>query len=590
MFKQNLSQLPHSLLDYLQEELATLSSSDSIHECGSDVITRLAIEPDAIITLSHQKLHVYPFSKVPTCWRRAYEEACLWQVVKMLKRASMGRGRMRVCVEARDWIDEVVRLCDMALIMTGGPGRRDCIMWMLQELEHGLVEKERGECDGNCGSGDREIDRPESQRKRMKLSLPAPKYSNPELLQHGDDDLEQTAKAYGHVSTTPMFTPPQTFPISSTPIPRIQHAIPRLDNPSLDVFRKQMHDQRGPIILAHTIDHWPALERWSDPRYWLRRTIGGRRLVPIELGRSYTDAGWGQKITRFGEFLENGLLRRDSAELDESSTEHVEDYEILDNTGDFDPVSDADTEDPTQVEAEDPAPGHAEEQNPHDELYEKKQKKNHKDNRQVYLAQHDLLTQIPALHNDIAIPDYCYLSPPTSVPQSNPDTDSSTHPPPPTEPLLNIWLGPASTISPCHTDPHHNILAQVFGRKYVRLFAPEETVRMYPMGMKHFEDEDDAKQNDEASAVEGINMSNTSLVDVSCFLDYNDANAETSVQQDQKQDEAKRENQLRQYPLFREARYIEGVLEPGECLYIPPGWWHYVQSLSVSCSVSFWWD
>jgi len=389
--------------------------------------------------------------------------------------------------------------------------------------------------------------------------------------------------------------------------------MPRLDNPSLDVFHKQMHDQRTPIILTHTIDHWPALERWSDPEYWLRRTIGGRRLVPIELGRSYTDEGWGQKITRFGEFLEGGLLRQDNADLEYPPPEHEDDDEILDNTSDFDPVEDVDTEDSTQLEVENHASDYAGGPGSSNDSSKDKQKNRHKDARQLYLAQHDLLTQVPALRNDIANPDYCYLSPPsstslpTSSPQPDPNTASSTSPPP-TEPLLNIWLGPSSTISPCHTDPHHNILAQVFGRKYVRLFAPEETARMYPMGVKSFErreDEDDAtKKNDEASAVgdedskdKGINMSNTSLVDISCFLNYDDndsatnTNTDTSAQQHhRKQTETKRQAQLLQFPLFASAKYTEGILSPGECLYIPPGWWHYVQSLSVSCSVSFWWD
>lgn len=31
------------------------------------------------------------------------------------------------------------------------------------------------------------------------------------------------------------------------------------------------------------------------------------------------------------------------------------------------------------------------------------------------------------------------------------------------------------------------------------------------------------------------------------------------------------------------------VLGPGQMLYIPPGWWHFVRSLSTSFSVSFWW-
>ena len=44
------------------------------------------------------------------------------------------------------------------------------------------------------------------------------------------------------------------------------------------------------------------------------------------------------------------------------------------------------------------------------------------------------------------------------------------------------------------------------------------------------------------------------------------------------------------FPLFKEARYVKTVLEEGESLYIPVGWWHYVGSLGVSFSVSFWWN
>ena len=44
------------------------------------------------------------------------------------------------------------------------------------------------------------------------------------------------------------------------------------------------------------------------------------------------------------------------------------------------------------------------------------------------------------------------------------------------------------------------------------------------------------------------------------------------------------------FPGFLEAKYAEGILGPGECLYLPPGWWHYVKSLSPSFSVSFWFN
>lgn len=35
-------------------------------------------------------------------------------------------------------------------------------------------------------------------------------------------------------------------------------------------------------------------------------------------------------------------------------------------------------------------------------------------------------------------------------------------------------------MTPLHYDPTHNLLAQVVGRKYVRLMAPADTERLYP--------------------------------------------------------------------------------------------------------------
>ena len=43
------------------------------------------------------------------------------------------------------------------------------------------------------------------------------------------------------------------------------------------------------------------------------------------------------------------------------------------------------------------------------------------------------------------------------------------------------------------------------------------------------------------------------------------------------------------FPLFAGAPWLECVLEAGSVLYLPPRWWHYVRSLSLSFSVSFWW-
>ena len=32
------------------------------------------------------------------------------------------------------------------------------------------------------------------------------------------------------------------------------------------------------------------------------------------------------------------------------------------------------------------------------------------------------------------------------------------------------------------------------------------------------------------------------------------------------------------------------ILDPGDAVLIPQGWWHHVTSMTVSFSVSFWWD
>ena len=109
---------------------------------------------------------------------------------------------------------------------------------------------------------------------------------------------------------------------------------------------------------------------------------------------------------------------------------------------------------------------------------------------------------------------------------------------------MNAWFGPANTVSPLHHDPHHNLLCQAVGYKYVRLYAPCETPKVYP--------HDDRLLNNTSRADIGN-------PDFACF------------------------------PLLRDAAYTEAVLGPGDMLYIPPRHWHYVRALSVSFSVSFWW-
>jgi ribosomal protein L16 Arg81 hydroxylase len=39
--------------------------------------------------------------------------------------------------------------------------------------------------------------------------------------------------------------------------------------------------------------------------------------------------------------------------------------------------------------------------------------------------------------------------------------------------------------------------------------------------------------------------------------------------------------------MFRQATVINLILQPGEVLFMPVGWWHHVRALDVSVTVSF---
>src|SRR5207237_9127562 len=43
------------------------------------------------------------------------------------------------------------------------------------------------------------------------------------------------------------------------------------------------------------------------------------------------------------------------------------------------------------------------------------------------------------------------------------------------------------------------------------------------------------------------------------------------------------------YPRFRGLKAVGGVVEPGETLFIPRGWWHHTRTLDDAVSMNFWW-
>lgn len=107
---------------------------------------------------------------------------------------------------------------------------------------------------------------------------------------------------------------------------------------------------------------------------------------------------------------------------------------------------------------------------------------------------------------------------------------------------VTAWIGPSGTISGFHADTANNMYAQIKGKKMFIICSPKYDKHMYPSNKHIFE------------AV-------ASQVDINNF----DSN---------------------KFPKFREVSFTKVILEPGDVLYLPQRWWHYVQSLDTSISIS----
>ncbi|KAK5731452.1 hypothetical protein LTR17_011340 [Elasticomyces elasticus] len=433
-----------ALADDVQEALRTYAANDAIKLCGQASLHIIATHPEKVMDLAHGKLHAFPYQDVPEQWRRLFEDASLHKVVELLRAHSKDtdlepdakrRKTEHIVVASNrnhDWLQEVVNVLDRGLSLSGAPGRPAIFEHVFEQLHQLTVDETEAE-----------------ERKSFNLE-------KPKVL------------------------------VSEYPIDRTNEPL------DLEGFQTRLDTDCTPLIITGAIEEWPARRSWINPSHLDRHTLGGRRLVPVEVGESYVADGWSQRMMPMREFVATYLISKSPLE-----------------TG--------------------------------------------------YLAQYDLFAQIPALRDGISIPDYCYSTPPpadadalktaglASVQQLD-------------EPLLNAWLGPKGTKTPLHTDPYHNILCQVVGYKYVRLYPPKETCRLYPRGVDE----------------KGISMHNTSQVDMSRL--WKDARAEDV------------ERMSQNFPLFREAEYVEGIIGPGDSLYVPLGWWHYVESLSTSFSTSFWWN
>jgi len=104
-----------------------------------------------------------------------------------------------------------------------------------------------------------------------------------------------------------------------------------------------------------------------------------------------------------------------------------------------------------------------------------------------------------------------------------------------------MWIGPAGTVTSLHHDLTNNFVAQIIGRKRVKLAPAAEVGKVY-------------NEHHVFSAIPD--------------LEDPYINPES-------------------YPRLEGLRIYDVLLEPGEILFIPVGWWHQVKSLDFSVTITF---
>lgn len=109
-----------------------------------------------------------------------------------------------------------------------------------------------------------------------------------------------------------------------------------------------------------------------------------------------------------------------------------------------------------------------------------------------------------------------------------------------------FWIGSSGAYTPCHFDTYgSNLVAQICGRKQWILFPPEDSDCLYPTRVPY----------EESSVFSSVNILSPDL---------------------------------KAHPLFKRCNPHIVTLEPGDVLFVPKQWWHFVQSLDASVSINTW--
>jgi hypothetical protein len=104
-----------------------------------------------------------------------------------------------------------------------------------------------------------------------------------------------------------------------------------------------------------------------------------------------------------------------------------------------------------------------------------------------------------------------------------------------------MWIGPGGTVTSLHHDLTNNFIAQVVGRKRIKLAPAADVGKLY--NHRHVFSE---------------------------ITDLEDPSVDLS-----------------RYPRLAALRIYDVLLQPGEILFVPLGWWHQVKALEFSITITF---
>lgn len=84
-----------------------------------------------------------------------------------------------------------------------------------------------------------------------------------------------------------------------------------LERPSIQHFKENHFNKSQPVILRDCMTQWPAMKKWINSNYLL--DICRNRVIPIEIGKNYTNENWSQDLVKFEEFFNRQILEDETS-------------------------------------------------------------------------------------------------------------------------------------------------------------------------------------------------------------------------------------------------------------------------------------